>query len=76
MGATLIKQHPYLVNPVKLQFLRKEVGYMLGNGIIELCSSEWSSPCVLVPKSNGAYHFCMDYRKVNAVTKSDSYQIP
>ena len=41
---------------------------MLGNGITELSSSEKSSPCVLVPKSSGAYHFCMDYRKVNAVT--------
>ena len=76
MGATSIKQHPYPVNPVKLQFLRKEVDYILGNGIIELSSSEWSSPCVLVPKSNEAYHFCTDYRKVNAVTKSDSYSIP
>ena len=34
-----------------------------------------SSPCVLVPKSNGNYRFCMDYRKVNTVTKSDSYLI-
>ena len=57
MYATPIKQQPYRVNPVKLQFLRKEVDYMLGNGIIELSSSEWSSPCVLVPKCNGAYCF-------------------
>ena len=49
---------------------------MLGNGIIELSSSEWSSPCALVLKSNGAYHFCMNYRKVNAVMKLDSYPIP
>ena len=33
-------------------------------------------PCVLVPKSNGAYCFSMDYRKIKAVTKSDSYPIP
>ena len=75
MGATPIKQHPYQVNPVKLQFLRKEFDYMLGNGIIQLSSSEWSSPCVLVPKSNIAYCFCIVYKKVNAVTKSDLYPI-
>ena len=76
IDATPIKQHPYRVNPVKLKYLRKEVEYMLDNAIIEPSSSEWSSPCVLVPKGNGAYHFCTDFRKVNAVTKADSYPIP
>ena len=61
MDATPIKQHPYRINPVKLKFLRKEVEYMIGNGIIEHSSSEWSSPCVLIPKSNGAYCFCTDF---------------
>ena len=46
---------------------------MLKHRIIEL---NWNSPRLLVPKSNGSYSFCMDYRKVNAVTKSDSYPIP
>jgi len=49
---------------------------MMANGIIESSSSEWSSPCVIVPKSNGVYCFCTDFRKVNAVTKSDLYPIP
>ena len=35
-----------------------------------------SLPCVLVPKGNGAYRFCTDFQKVNAVTKADSYPIP
>ena len=34
------------------------------------------SPCVLVPKSDGTYHFCTDFRKVNSVTMTDSYPIP
>ena len=51
---------------------------MLTNEIIEPSSSEWSSPCILVPKRDGSrsYHFCTDFCKVNAVTKSDSYPIP
>ena len=36
---------------------------------------QWSSLCVLVPKSDGTYHFCTDFRKVNSV-KTDSYPIP
>ena len=38
--------------------------------------SNYSSPCILVPKSNGTYRMCTDYRKVNSVTKTDSFPIP
>ena len=69
-GATPIKQHPYCTNPVKLEFLRKEVEYMLAHDIIEPSQNEWSSPCLLVPKADGTYRFCTGYRKVNSVTKS------
>ena len=75
-NAAPMKQNPYRVNPQKLCFLKKELDYMLKNDIIESSQSNWSSPCLLVPKSDGTYRFCTDYRKVNAVTKSDSYPIP
>ena len=74
--ATPCKQHPYCMNLSKLQHLTKEVEYMLHNGIIEPSSSEWSSPCVLVPKPDGSYHFCTDFRRLNAVTVTDSHPIP
>ena len=74
--AVPIKQHPYRLNPLKLQYLRSEVKYMLDNDIIETSKSDWSSPCILVPKPDGTYRLCMDFRKVNSVTKTDSYPIP
>ena len=71
-----IKQHPYRLNPLKLQYIRKEIQYMLENDITEPSNSEWSSPCILVPKPDGTYRLCTDFRKVNSVTKTDSYPIP
>ena len=71
-----IKQHPYRTNPVKQKYLRQEVQYLLDNDFIEPSQSNYSSPCILVPKSNGTYRMCTDYRKVNSVTKTDSFPIP
>ncbi|KAK3089262.1 hypothetical protein FSP39_002191 [Pinctada imbricata] len=74
--ASPIKQHPYRLNPIKLQYMRKEIQYMLENDIIEPSNSDWSSPCILVPKPDGTYRLCTDFRKVNSVTETDSYPIP
>ena len=74
--STTIKQHPYRVSPMKNELLDKEVQYMLQNDIIEESQSNWSSPCILVPKHDGGFRFCTDFRKVNDKTKSDSFPIP
>ena len=71
-----IKEHPYRMNPLKQKYLQEEVKYLLENDFIEPSQSNYSSPCILVPKSNGTYRMCTDYRKVNSVTKTDSFPIP
>ncbi|XP_076057418.1 uncharacterized protein LOC143034959 [Oratosquilla oratoria] len=54
----------------------KEIDYMLAHNLIQPAQSEWSSPAILVPKSDGTQRFCIDFRRVNAVTKKDSYPLP
>ena len=49
---------------------------MLENIIIEPSKSEWSYPCILVPKPDGSFRFVTDFRKVSKFTKTDSYPIP
>ena len=75
-GAKPVKKHPYRLHPERQQYLRKEVKYLLDNDFIEPSQSEWSSPCILVPKSDGTFRMCTDYRKVNSVTKTDTFPIP
>ena len=61
---------------MKLQYLREEIQYLLDNDFIEPSQSDWSSPCILVPKPDGTFRMCTDYRKVNTVTKTDSFPVP
>ena len=49
---------------------------MLKRGIIEPSYSPWSSPVVIVKKKNGKDRFCIDYRKLNNVTKKDNHPLP
>ena len=71
-----VKQHPYRLNPIKQKYLHDEVQYLLKHDFIEPSKSNWSSPCILVPKPDGTYRMCTDYRKVNNVTKTDTFPIP
>ncbi|XP_068233339.1 uncharacterized protein [Palaemon carinicauda] len=74
--ASPIKQSPYRLNPFKRDIVKDEVKYMLDHGLVEPSFSPWSSPVVLVKKEGGEHRLCFDYRKVNSLTKTDSFPLP
>ena len=55
---------------------RQLVDEMKQQGVVEDSTSPWSSPIVLVKKKDGSTRFCVDYRKLNAVTEKDPYPLP
>ena len=56
--------------------LRKRVNELVSGGVVRESSSPWASPVALVRKKNGELRFCVDYRRLNAVTRKDVFPLP
>lgn len=75
---TPFKSKPYRVSPQEREFINDQVEEMLKYGIISHSQSSYSSPIVLVKKKGekGKTRFCVDFRKLNSITKKSSYPLP
>ena len=49
---------------------------MVEMGIIQPSNSPWASPPLVVPKADGSWRPCGDYRKLNVATADDRYTLP
>ena len=75
-GSSPIRSVPYRIPQRLEQEVNKEIEKMLEMGIIRPSTSPWAAPVVIVPKPDGTIRLCVDYRKLNHVTKMDAYPIP
>ena len=68
--------NPYRTGPAGRTEMCKAVTAMKEDGVIRDAKSEWASPVVLIPKSDGSKLFCVEYRRLNELTILDSYPLP
>ncbi|CAM5154438.1 unnamed protein product [Natator depressus] len=73
--------HPIKVQPYQMSLqvktaIEREIQDMLQMGVIRPSGSAWASPVVLVPKPDGEIRFCVEYHKLNAVTRPDNCPMP
>ena len=59
-----------------LKVIEEEVEEILKLGVIEPSSSSWHGHLVLVAKPDGSTPFCIDFRRLNSVSKFDAYPMP
>ena len=70
------KEQFQCIPPPLLEEVRTHMNDMLQAGAIRPSSSPGAHAVVLVQKKDGGLHFCIDFRKLNARTKKDSYPLP
>ena len=75
-NAPPIRQHTRRTAPAVREQYGKLIQEMLDKDVIQHSSSPWASPVVLARKKDGSVRFCIDYRKLNAVTRKDAYPLP
>ena len=75
-GATAIRQPPRRLPFHQRDLVKKLLDDMLEQKIVKPASRPWVSPIVLVTKKGGTPHFCVDYRRINSLTKKDAHPLP
>ena len=70
-----MRQPPYRIPLTKRRIVDVELEKMLAEGIIEPSSFAWASPITLQPKKDGSTRFCVDFRRLNSVTKKDAHPL-
>ena len=71
-----LKQRPYRIPYALRDECDRQIKFMLENEVIRPSSSPWMSPVVLVKKKDSSIRFCVDFRKLNEVTRKDTYPLP
>ncbi|CAF1523812.1 unnamed protein product [Adineta ricciae] len=71
-----INARPYYKTVQQRKEVQQEVEQLLNQGILRPSHSPWSSPILLKKKPDGSYRFLVDFRRLNSITRKDSYPQP
>ena len=65
------------LNPEQMLVLKDEVIKLFkANIIFPVGPSDWASPMIIVPKKDGKWRICVDYKPLNAATRANHYPLP
>jgi len=70
---TSSRSHLYHMSDYKLQKMKNYLIKHLNKGFISFSSASYASLILFVKKKDGSLRFCVDYRKLNALTKRNRY---
>jgi hypothetical protein len=66
----------YPLSGAQLQELRAQLQELLERGFIRPSTSPFGAPILFVPKKDGGWRLCIDYRALNKVTVRNEHPLP
>ena len=72
----IINKRCFRMSEKERTIFKEEIKAMLSAGIITKSNSEYSSPAFLIPKKDGTYRMVIDYREINAITRTINFPLP
>ena len=75
-GATPPHKSPYRLSVTELDELKRQVDNLLEQGWIRPSTSPYGAPVLFIPKKDGKWRLCIDYRALNKITTKNRYPLP
>jgi hypothetical protein len=75
-GSVPVNSKPYHYSPHHKSEIEQQVQELLQAGLITHSHNPFASPVLLVKKKDGFWRFCVDYRKLNAMTIKNRFPMP
>ena len=75
-GAEPPNRPPYRLSPAEQEELESQLQDLLAQGFIRPSVSPYGAPILFVPKKDGRWRLCIDYRALNKQTIKDRFPLP
>ena len=67
---------PRRISYFQQEKVQQDISAKEAAGIVRKSTSPWAFPIVVVRKNDGTARICVDYRRLNDVTKNDAHPLP
>jgi len=75
-GAKPTNMPMFRYSPAEDEEIKKQIQLLLEQDLINPSTSPYGAPVLLVPKPDGTWRMCIDYRALNKITVKNSYPLP
>jgi hypothetical protein len=66
----------YRLSILEANEVKKQLQQLLEKGVIQSSTSPCGSPIIIVPKKDGTWIMCINYRALNNITLKNRYPLP